>query len=366
MIATLISLLPMAICAGWVLTFLLHYGQLDRAKRWLTCFLLVCTVLYSCHAVYYNFYLPADLPASLESVWALCSLSVFPLYYIYICQLTWKPQSRRSMACLLLPGIVVATAILLWPSPFTDNVRKAVFSIQVLLCIWFGQRRLKRFDQELCDVYADTEGRDTRPVRHLLTAFLLTSVLSAVVNMLGKQYVASNEWLVVLLFGPFAVLLFALAYIGYTRRFSVEQLAEDMKEDAHPAPSLADGGDGAASAPDNGQLGQKIEQLMNEERFYLTKNLKITDLSNSVGVCRTYVSNYINQTEGCSFSDYINRRRIAYAQQLLLANTTPKMSSVADMAGFSNEQSFYRNFRKFTGMNPKEYASQAATGENSA
>ncbi|MDO5447094.1 MAG: hypothetical protein Q4F34_04870 [Prevotellaceae bacterium] len=33
----------------------------------------------------------------------------------------------------------------------------------------------------------------------------------------------------------------------------------------------------------------------------------------------------------------------------------PKILPIADKSGFSSEQSFYRNFKKYTGMNPAHW-----------
>ena len=79
-------------------------------------------------------------------------------------------------------------------------------------------------------------------------------------------------------------------------------------------------------------------------------------MARASGICRTYVSNYINQTKGMSFSDYINSLRIDHAKMLLTSNTeNVKISAIAAQSGVSSEQSFYRNFHKFTGMKTFEW-----------
>ena len=58
-----------------------------------------------------------------------------------------------------------------------------------------------------------------------------------------------------------------------------------------------------------------------------------------------------------SFSNYINSLRVEHAKTLLLQNTeNSKIATIANKSGFSSEQSFYRNFNKFTGMKPLEWA----------
>ena len=57
-----------------------------------------------------------------------------------------------------------------------------------------------------------------------------------------------------------------------------------------------------------------------------------------------------------SFSDYINNLRVEHAKTLLSQNTeNTKILTIATRSGFSSEQSFYRNFNKFTGMKPLEW-----------
>ena len=115
-----------------------------------------------------------------------------------------------------------------WGGVF-DNARKLLFAVQVFIVIYFGYRKLRAFDREIANVYADTEGRDTTAVKHLLIAFVITSLCSAVANALDRQYFAQSDWILLAVITPFSVMLFALSYIGFTRDFSFEQFVEDSK-----------------------------------------------------------------------------------------------------------------------------------------
>lgn len=344
MFRTICCTLPFAICLCWFVTFALESRRNDPAKRVLTVFLGTCSVLYLCHAFYFN----GGLPTWTESLWALCSLSVYPLYFVYISHLTCRPLSAARTTLILLPGVVVATAMLLLPSAATDTARRLLNAAQIVFVLYFGQRRLQKFDEEVANVYADTEGRDTSAIRMLLIAFVITSLLSLVANVLGKSYFASNDWLVLVAFLPFTILLYALSYIGHTRQFSQEQFLNDTGEAEGTTMTAEDEG------TDENELGRKIEELM-DNGYYLNKNLKVNDLASETNSCRTYVSNYINKVHDCSFSDHVNRLRVEHAERLLKENRDMKMTVVADMSGFTSMQSFYRNFRKFVGMAPVDW-----------
>ena len=279
----------------------------------------------------------------MECLWTLCSLSVYPLYYAYICNLVSHPNAPLKLFLILLPGITVATTKFFFPGEAVDNVRKLLFAVQVFMVVYFGYRKLRAFDREIANVYADTEGRDTTAVKHLLIAFMITSLLSAVANALGRQYFAQSDWMTL------AILLFALSYIGFTRDFSFEEYVKDSRE----CPILPEED---AWALKDSELGKNIEHLFVAQQLYLTPNLKIGDVAKAACICRTYISNYINQTKGMSFSDYINSLRVEYAKTLLSQNTeNTKILTIASRSGFSSEQSFYRNFNKFTGMKPLEW-----------
>ena len=348
MLRILFSFIPFYVCLFWFITFITHYRKSDTAKRILTWFLFTCVVLYFCHALYFT----VGLPHTMECVWTLCSMSVYPLYYVYICNLVSRPNSPLKIFIILLPGIIVALAKYFFPGEDADNARKLLFAIQLFVVIYFGYRKLRAFDKELANVYADTEGRDTTAVKHLLVAFLITSMLSGIANLLGKQYFAESDWLVFAVLTPFSVMLFALSYIGFTRDFSYEQFVEDSKDYGEQPTENK-------SAEEERELGYNIEQLVITKQLYLTPNLKIGDVAKVTGICRTYISTYINQTKGVSFSDYINGLRVEHAKSLLSQNTdNTKIATLATRSGFSSEQSFYRNFHKFTGMKPLEWANK--------
>ena len=350
MLRFLLSFIPFYVCLFWFITFITHYRKSDTAKRILTWFLFTCVVLYFCHALYFT----VGLPHTMECVWTLCSMSVYPLYYVYICNLVSRPNSPLKIFIILLPGIIVALAKYFFPGEDADNARKLLFAIQLFVVIYFGYRKLRAFDKELANVYADTEGRDTTAVKHLLVAFLITSMLSGIANLLGKQYFAESDWLVFAVLTPFSVMLFALSYIGFTRDFSYEQFVEDSKDYGEQPTENK-------SAEEERELGYNIEQLVITKQLYLTPNLKIGDVAKVTGICRTYISTYINQTKGVSFSDYINGLRVEHAKSLLSQNTdNTKIATLATRSGFSSEQSFYRNFHKFTGMKPLEWVRNTA------
>ena len=106
------------------------------------------------------------------------------------------------------------------------------------------------------------------------------------------------------------------------------------------------------------QLMQRIETLMEEQRLYLSSDLKMGDVASQLGVHQNEVSACINSCKGYSFSQFINGYRVTYAQQLLRDYPDKKMSQVGLESGFANDTTFYRVFKSITGLTPSEWLSK--------
>ena len=103
----------------------------------------------------------------------------------------------------------------------------------------------------------------------------------------------------------------------------------------------------------------RIREAMESERIFLNSDLKLSDMAELLSTNSRYISRCINTCEGCSFSDFVNVYRINYTKQLLRSQPDIKIGTAGTMAGFSNEQSFFRTFKAHTGMTPKEWMNKS-------
>ena len=111
-------------------------------------------------------------------------------------------------------------------------------------------------------------------------------------------------------------------------------------------------------APDpNKELMQRICNLMEQQQPYLNSNLKLVDIATMLATNRNAISNCINSQHGCSFSQFVNKYRVAYAQELMRHEPEMKISEVWMKSGFFTETSFFRSFKAATGKTPNEWKS---------
>ncbi|MBQ9559574.1 MAG: helix-turn-helix transcriptional regulator [Bacteroidaceae bacterium] len=106
------------------------------------------------------------------------------------------------------------------------------------------------------------------------------------------------------------------------------------------------------------ELMKRIHHLIADEKMYLNPDLKVPDIAHLLGVHRNYVSSVVNSQESCTVSTYVNRFRVEHAKQLLRNRPDTKLSTVASESGFATEQSFFRAFKFFLDMTPREWVTQ--------
>ncbi len=371
MLAILVSSLPMIVCGVLsVLIVLSLYDCRNMAKTRLLFFMATATLLYLAHFIYFN-RLMAVIPLT-DAIYCFCNLAVFPLYYLYIEELTdYRPNRWRQALCLLpslLGGVAVGllyilmdrqemtlfiehylygnefaslSGLIFWQAMIHVAVR-IVFALQVPLVLYFGFRRITAYNAVVETNYSDIEGKRIVWVKTLLVLFAVTSLVSFVFNLIGRQRFIDEVVPLAIPAVLFSMLLLLIGHVGLNQRFSVQDIEAEVFLESEPIPE-----DCAYS-----ELLEKIRKLMSEEKLYLYPNLKVSDLARLLNSNRNYIYNAINVEMGISFSDYINSQRVDYASQLLKAHPELSINDVMFKSGFTSTSAFYRNFKKFKGITP--------------
>jgi AraC-like DNA-binding protein len=101
----------------------------------------------------------------------------------------------------------------------------------------------------------------------------------------------------------------------------------------------------------NDVIKEKIA-LWKESKGYLKLGITIQDLSREIGVNRTYLSNYINETYQTNFNGWVNDLRIEEAKQKIIQSPDINLSDLAEMAGFADQAHFSKQFKLKEGIPP--------------
>lgn len=94
--------------------------------------------------------------------------------------------------------------------------------------------------------------------------------------------------------------------------------------------------------------------------LYIDENpslpLTIDTLSKKFNLSESWIAHSFKKMLGVSPSQYINRKKIIYAQSLI--NTGIHPVQVAEICGYVNYTTFYRQYKKYLGVSPAQDAKQ--------
>ena len=105
---------------------------------------------------------------------------------------------------------------------------------------------------------------------------------------------------------------------------------------------------------DSNALDERLDKIDRYISCNFREKITLQDISDYVGMSRTYFSIFFKEHYKEGFSDYLNRKRVGNAINLLLKTNLP-ISAVSEDCGFSSVQYFTRTFNKIMGKSPGAY-----------
>lgn len=102
----------------------------------------------------------------------------------------------------------------------------------------------------------------------------------------------------------------------------------------------------------------KIKLLVDEwikDKRYLGHEVGIEILGKDLGINRTYISNYINDTYHCNFNTWLHRMRIEDAKKIISENPDLNMGQIAVMTGYNDQAHFSKQFKFVAGISPMKW-----------
>lgn len=171
--------------------------------------------------------------------------------------------------------------------------------------------------------------------------------MSIIFNFIGRSVFVDSVGLLTIPSFIFSVLMFIIGLEGLMQNHAVVEIETDEKG----IPEIA------LKNENSLKLKEKLLTLFSEEEVFKNPDLKITDVSEKLNTNRTYISKLINTEFSCTFSEFVNRYRVAEAKKLLQEESSKNYSLdyISEKSGFGSMVNFMRVFRDIEGTTPGKF-----------
>ena len=345
LISIFVSTVELVVCAVCTVMLWMHRKEREDGSRTvltagtafcvLTSILKYISIFNSPTQNIYHEFLPVS--HSLTGVLAVLVLLAYPVAVARPRWFTWKHS-----LLYFLPSIV-PFAVFLMPERHLIYTRVELMEALVYPDVWF---RLLMVPAVLifCFGLLYILAKDgIRREGNWLRGFIYGSMLMAV---LVTTFMVTH-WLAFHYIHQLYVALFYAVFTWY-----------ELKRRTYIAPVLA------YETEDTGDEGKRrfmrFDRQIDEQRLFTNPELSREQLCELMGVDRNRFAAIIQTHSGCkNMSDYINRKRVAYAVTLMRQHPNYTLQAISEEAGFRSVSTFNRAFREMYGCTPSEYSVNA-------
>ena len=354
-----------AICSVFTLLLIWNYRNLAERKlrRVVSIYCVLIAVWWSSvlrHALSDDpIFLPVDVPFALSYIY------IPILFYNIVYYLTYLGNKRNFPVVNYLWPIPTLAIILIasaWISPPEGGVYTGLSLFERYTEIFLSSLLLRfitavayivptglllsRYYKQTMLQKADTDQKYLRikSSRWLIIFFILSIAILLIAFL--PSLVGTSQWLIRLNALCIMTQEILLTYQTIRRQYLAFQTTDVFLTNEE---KLGNNGLNVKQSPTpanmHGQLDRgTFENYMSQQKPYLNPDFKLTDMAEAMGVNRTVMSNFINQTYGMNFKRYLNLRRIK-EYQTLIANPSNERKSpyqIMAMAGFKDSRHFQR------------------------
>ena len=296
-------------------------------------------------------------------------LAIQPAIYIYILSLSvhFKKFDFRLL-CHFIPAFIFmlhAIVVYIAVYPVSDMALKDVvaedlhfnqvkniedyFSVISAVIYWImGYRSVTKYNQLLFS--QTTSGLSPLSwIKNLLILMaalviaLTVNIFSDIIFNLGRHQFFHWQLFYIIL----SLITYYLGFTGYYQSAIIPVV------NISKVPQFSDN--------DIDRVKKEILYQLEINKLFLEHDISLITLSNKIGSSHAIISVTINQRFGVNFRNLVNGYRVDEVKKKLVDPNLQHLSilGMALESGFNSEASFYRVFKKHTGMSPANYLEEA-------
>lgn len=400
MLYNLFLLFPCSICFFGGAWLLCKKKSNTRAQNILILCFLFSSVFFFCTANYIGGISDYITYRRIDILDCLVTPFTIPTMYLYFRSLTYEGRFTWKDYIWFLPAFIIGIStcvlylameetqaagyiqtVLIDKSP-SDRYEGALFKlhyfitielytlfalIQIVGTVLCAIIYLRHYHRRLREFHSTVDNKSIRLDNTILIWFMITIPFALGVILTEETYWGEHKVVTSFYFFGYTVVYFGICYYGSREKYTVENFASELEQADLEAirnhndmrmEEIMDENNELTGDVYSGKYAKYLvlfNKLMDEDRVFLRNSIRADEVANRMFTNRTYLSRMLKEEFQCTFSDYINRKRIEYSQQLMREDPTIKSVDLAEKSGFSDVSSFGRSFKQITGLSPKEW-----------
>jgi AraC-like DNA-binding protein len=292
-----------------------------------------------------------------------------PLLWFYVKAVAEPPLPYAHGRLLhFLPAAISALAHLVswWPGGREKVISAAAVSsahpsglewvvlAHILAYLLVSFRTLRRHARRMTSSFSSLE----RMQLHWLRYLLIICALDWILALAWQLAVPAGIWAQL----PWLFLSIVMYAIGYFALRQPEIFTGSTQATLEAMPPVQKYQKSTLSVAKAEEYSRKLQAFMSGEKPYRNSDLNLPGLAKMLAVPPHHLSQIINEKLQQNFFEFVNRHRVAEAQQLLNdpAYAHLNIAEIGFSAGFSSISAFNAAFKKHTGMTPSQFRKNGA------
>lgn len=224
-----------------------------------------------------------------------------------------------------------------------------VIAVQTPIMLTYILWRMLSYRWQLKEYFSNLKKKSLGNIYCMLAYLCLTIVISAFTWYI-EGHLRMDILMVIM-----GIVYFFMGCNVYDLDFTADMLVKELKHADKQVPQQEKENVTVITNVKYNERLLAFMKLINEDKIFLQSDLRLGNIAVMMQTNRTYISQMVNNEYNCSFSDYINSRRVDFAINLMRKNPNVSQEYIARQVGFLHGSSLSRAFKVHSGMTYREY-----------
>jgi AraC-like DNA-binding protein len=241
-----------------------------------------------------------------------------------------------------------------------DKTFKFLFVASAFFYFLLINKRVNSHEEQILDYFSNTDEVSFNWFKIFRISFFFAFVSGVFYHSFDRSFHLKHPSALVVVFSLLAIFYWVVGYFG-NKQIDIYKSKDksDLIESKFLYMSDAEIDINEKKAM---EIAMYIDAIIKNKKLYLKPDLTLVDLALITRTDRDSLSYIIKKYLKINFNNYINRKRIKYAKDILSLNEFVSRHGLYKKCGFRSKTAFNDEFVKYTGVTPSKYRNSVLLG----